>query len=85
MLTGGRCTVTLPEKQNIRYVVIREDITRGQRIRGFRLLADGVVVYESECVGHKRIVSFEALEAGEITLEITRDAGDAKIRDIAVY
>ncbi len=85
LLTGGRCTVTLPEKQNIRYVVIREDITRGQRIRGFRLLADGVVVYESECVGHKRIVSFEALEAGEITLEITRDAGDAKIRDIAVY
>ena len=78
-------TLSLPEKQKIRYVVIREDITEGQRIRGFRILADGVPVYESECIGHKRIVPFDTLEAGEITLEITRKAGGARVRDIAVY
>jgi len=81
----NRCTVKLPEKRKLKYVVIREDITEGQRIRGFRILADGVPVYESECIGHKRIIPFENLEASEITLEITKQAGNAKIRDIAVY
>ena len=85
VLTDNRCTVPLPEKQAVKYVVIREDITEGQLIRGFRILADGVTVYESECIGHKRIVPFDDLEAGEITLEITKQAGDAKLRDIAVY
>ena len=83
-LTDDKCSVTLPEKQTVKYVVIREDITEGQLIRGFRILADGVPVYESECIGHKRIIPFEALEAREITLEITKKVGDAKVRDIAI-
>ena len=49
------------------------------------LLADGVTVYESECIGHKRIVPFEDLEAGEITLEITKKAGEVLLRDISLY
>lgn len=85
VLTDSGCTVTLPEKQRIHYVVIREDITDGQRIRGFRILADGVSVYESECIGHKRIIPFDTLEAGEITLEITCAAGEVRIRDIVLY
>ena len=85
VLTEEKCTVTLPEEQKIKYVVIREDITEGQRIRSFRILADGQAVYTSECIGHKRIIPFDALEAKEITLEITQKAGDVKIRDIAVY
>ena len=46
---------------------------------------DGQPVYESECIGHKRIVPFTELEAKEITLEITKKAGYARVRDIAVY
>ena len=84
-VTENGCTVKLPEKQAVKYVVIREDITEGQRIRGFRILADGVPVHESECIGHKRIVPFENLEACEITLEITKQADGARVRDIAVY
>ena len=84
-LIGDACTVSLPEKQKIRYVVIREVIEDGQLIRGFRILADGQPVYESECIGHKRIIPFTDLEAKEITLEITKKAGDARVRDIAVY
>ena len=84
-LLNGCCTITLPEKQKIRYVVIRENINEGQLIRGFRILADGIPVYESECIGHKRIVPFEHLEAKQIVLEITRQAGEASIRDLAIY
>ncbi len=84
-ITENGCTVTLPEKRKVKYVVIREDITGGQRIRGFCILADGIPVCESECIGHKRIVPFENLEASEIMLEITKQAGNAKVRDIAIY
>lgn len=81
----GRYRLTLPERQKIRYVSIREDIAEGQRIRGFRLLADGRTVYESACVGHRRIVPFEDLAAEEIALEITAQSGNASLRDLAVY
>ena len=81
----GQYRLTLPERQKIRYVSIREDIAEGQRIRGFRLLADGRTVYESACVGHRRIVPFEDLSAGEIAFEITAQSGNASLRDLAVY
>ena len=77
--------IELPCRQTINYFVIREDITDGQRIRGFRVLADGVAVYESKCIGHKRIIPFADLQAQVIELEITEQVGDARIRDIAVY
>ena len=77
--------IELPCRQKINYFVIREDITEGQRIRGFRVLADGVAVYESKCIGHKRIIPFADLQAQVIELEITEQVGDARIRDIAVY
>ncbi len=85
VLQNDRCTVTLSDKQKVGYVVIRENITEGQLIRGFRILADGVPVYESECIGHKRIIPFDDLKAGEIVLEITKKAGEVSIRDLAVY
>lgn len=84
-LTEGRCVLELPESRPVKYVVLREDITEGQRIRGFRILADGNPVYESECVGHKRIVPFGDLAAREIAVEITKSAGVPVVRDIAVY
>ena len=85
VLIENRCTLPLPEAQAVKYVVIREDIRHGQRIRGFRILADGVPVYQSQCLGHKRIIPFTDLTAREITLEITEQAGEAAIRDIAVF
>lgn len=81
---GGYC-IDLAEKQKINYVVIREDITDGQHIRGFKIMADGECVYESKCVGHKRIVAFENIEAKSIELVVTQNAGDVKLRDIAIY
>jgi hypothetical protein len=88
-LVENRVTLTLPEAQEISYVVIREDITEGQRIRGFRILADGRPIYESACIGHKRIIPCKGLIAGdlagEVALEITAQAGEAVVRDIAVY
>ena len=82
---SGRFVLTLPEPQRIRYFSVREDITEGQRIRGFRILADGRPVYESQCGGHRRIVPFADLTAREIAFEITEETGGARLRDMAVY
>ncbi|MCR4907009.1 MAG: alpha-L-fucosidase [Clostridiales bacterium] len=84
-LAEGKCALSFGESVPVKYVAIREDIADGQRIRGFRILADGRPVYESACVGHRRIVPFDGLSAREIAVEITKDAGRASIRDVAVY
>ena len=84
-LSESKYVLSLSEKRNVRYVVIREDITEGPHIRRFRIFADGKNIFESESVGHKRIVPFVGLSAKEIAFEIIESAGIAKLRDIAVY
>ena len=86
---GLSCTLTVPEGTTPKYLVIREDITEGQRIRGFEVLADGKVVYRSECIGHKRILPLEPLEgcagAKEYTFRVTKSMDGARIRDVMLY
>ena len=84
-LKENRCSLALPAEKAINYAVVMEEIAEGQRVRGFRLLADGKPVYESQCVGHKRIVPFHGLRAGKLTLEITASAGTPVLREFAVY
>ncbi len=68
-LADGCCEIRFDAPQPVRYLMLREDIRDGQRIRGFRILADGKQVYESACVGHKRIVPFDNLTAKTIAVE----------------
>ena len=84
-LVDNRVTLTLPEARKISYVVIREDITEGQKIRDFRILADGRSVYESQCIGHKRIIPFAELTARTLALEITEEAAPPQLRDIQLF
>ena len=82
------CTLTAPEGKTAKYLVVREDITDGQRIRAFTVMADGREVYHSNCIGHKRIIplaKYGAEGAKSITLTVTEHAGEAKLRDVAIY
>ncbi len=83
-LQENRCTLAVPDDAALNYAVIMEDVSEGQRIRGFRLLADGKPVCESACVGHKRIVPLHGLRAREIALEITASAGTPVLRAFSV-
>lgn len=76
--------VTLLVPERAKYLVLRENITEGQRIRSFRILVNGVEVAAGECIGHKRILPLD-LPAGEITVQITKAADNWHLRDIAVY
>ncbi|MFA6948166.1 MAG: alpha-L-fucosidase [Eubacteriales bacterium] len=82
---GALYTAELGEKRAIKYVVLREDVSEGQGIRGFEIIADGKKVYESACVGHKRIVPLEAVEASRVEVRITKTAGEYSVRDIELF
>lgn len=80
--------VTLFSQGFAKCFVVRKDITDGQHICEFVLYADKKEIYRSNCVGHKRIIPLESLNASsakEFTFKITETAGDAKIRDAAIY
>ena len=85
VLSDCRCEIRFDAPQRVRYIVLREDIREGQRIRAFRILADGKPVYESACIGHKRIVPFDCLTVAELAGEITNAVGRPALRDVAVY
>ncbi len=84
-------TLTLDKTVPVKYIVLREDITEGHRVRGFRVLCDGEVILEGKCIGHKRIVPLvkTCTDAGrpvkEVRVEITEYVGEPALRDIAVY
>ena len=82
---NGRCTLKCGGDIPLSYLVIREDIREGQKIREFSVKADGKEIFGSHCIGHKRIIPLNGLCAGEIDLEVIKSAGGYGIRDIAVY
>lgn len=78
-------TVTLDEAKPISYIVIREDITEGHRVLGFRVLIDGEEILNAHCIGHKRIIEVEGKVGKTVTVEITESRDTPVLRDIAVY
>lgn len=76
----GRDAVrTLPASVNA--VVLREDITKGQRVEEFRVmgLADGEwkELAHGTTVGRKRIMSFPAVRLDDLRIEVLRHRGDS--------
>lgn len=77
-------TAFTAEKEG-QYIVIRENIARGQRIRGFKVCVNGAVICEAGSIGHKRIIEQPVAPGDTVALEITAADGAFEIRDIAVY
>lgn len=78
-------TLNVPEGKTATYLVIRENIRDGQRIRGFRVLADDKEIYRSQCVGHKRIVPLGENGYHRVTFCVTEGAEGWSLRDIGLY
>ena len=75
----------IPADRTAKYLVVREDITEGQRVRAFSILADDKEIYSSNCIGHKRIVPLGDIKAEKITFRVTESACGFALRDVAVY
>ena len=81
---SGCFTLTVPEGKRAAYLVIRENIREGQRIRGFEVYGDGARIYDSQCVGHKRIVPLGDNVYRAVSFRVTEGAERWALRDIAL-
>jgi len=87
--TGHVLELKLPKPQRINHMVTMEDIAQGERIR--RYVLEGLVpggtwqpLCEGECVGHKRIQQFDAVEVTAVRLKVTDSVATPQIRRLAV-
>ncbi|QOV20379.1 alpha-L-fucosidase [Blautia liquoris] len=86
-LTQPVYTITLEHPADeIRYVVLREEISQGQRVENFRILAESAgkgqyPLYQGTCIGHKKICQLQDPFAGQNPL---LDDSEEKITKIKV-
>lgn len=70
-------------------VVLREDISRGQRVEEFNVMAktgDGWrLVSTGTTIGNKRILTFADCQADSLRIDIVSARGDVTLRPIEVY
>ena len=86
----GALIFSLPKKQRVRTLVIREDTSFGQRIEKFEIYFKAPLgfrkVYAGTTVGSKRIVRFPPCAGtDEIRFVITQSRSNPVIRDAALY
>jgi len=72
--------LTIPEYSCPQYLVIMEDISKGERVLGF----DVKGIFNARCIGHKRIIELPSCTK-EIIIEITEAKAEPCLRYIAVY
>lgn len=90
-IAGNRkqLVLKLNKAQDINYCMILEDITKGERIRSYRIEAkvDGkwVTVSEGESVGHKRIVSFSPVHSSQFRLVVDKCLDIPQIAGFSIF
>lgn len=81
--------VNIGKKQRVGACIIQENISKGERIRGYKIEAevDGKwkTICTGESVGHKRIEKFEPVETAKLRLTITNAVALPDIVDFSVY
>ncbi|MDR3268358.1 MAG: alpha-L-fucosidase [Tannerella sp.] len=86
---SGRLEIDLGAPQTIRYVLVREYIRLGQRVRQFNVEAwkdnAWVEIAAGTTVGHKRILPVEAIETSKIRVNITDAGACPLISTVEVY
>jgi hypothetical protein len=86
---GTLFTINFKSPRLVSYVIIKEDIAKGEHIREYNLYGkeNGVWKFLSKgsCVGHKRIEVLNNTSMSGIQLEIIRSEGDPYIREIVCY
>ena len=84
-ITPERLEITVDSSFPCGYLVLQEDITKGQRVESFKVLADGEQIYEGTVIGYKRIVKLNGIKAKHISIIITAARGEPVIKTAEVY
>lgn len=87
--TGKKLLIKLRERSNINHIVLKEDISKGERVREF--LLEGKTkngwqsLGEGSVIGHKFIHVFEDIEVSKIRLTINESIGEPMIQGFEVF
>ena len=81
--------ITLPSTENIKYIVLQEDLTKGQRIESFRILCNDdygkqTTHYKGTCIGHKKICRVQ-MNTNKIRIFVTASRAKAVFRNIEIF
>lgn len=86
---GSLFTISLSSAQKINYVVIQEDISKGERIQEYNLygMKNGEWEFLSKCtcIGHKRIEVLQGEMYSAVKLEIIKASGIPQISNMECF
>ena len=84
---GGLVELELGSVKPVDHVVIMEDITQGERVRGY--VVEGLArdqwqgLSQGTAIGHKKIDRFPPVQVSKIRLRVTQSADSPRIRRLA--
>ena len=88
--TGDTVELALSSARRIDHTVLMEVIANGERVREY--VVEALVrggqwkrIAEGTSIGHKRIQTFNPVEAAKVRLRVTRSVATPQIRNLAVY
>ena len=86
---GRVVTLRLPEARRVDHIVLREDLSGGERVRAYRLegLVDGAwtLLGTGSAIGHNRIQPVGPITASALRVDCTRSAATPLIRRLAAF
>jgi len=86
---GNVFTIGIEPNQKVNYIVIQEDISKGERVRQYtlsgRMNNEWQLLSKGSCIGHKRIEKVEVENLSEIKLQILEAVGIPSIKLMAVF
>ena len=86
---GNLFTINFKSLQPVNYVIIQEDISKGESIREYNLygMENGKwqLLGKGTCIGHKRIELIQGKELSKIKLEIVKSDGKPQIKKMDCY
>ena len=87
--TKRTLTLTLKEDKPVNYYMIQEDISKGERIRKYKVEAKINGKWQSvdngESVGHKRIARFDPVNATALRLTVTESSFEPQIINFSAF
>ncbi|MFT3949899.1 MAG: alpha-L-fucosidase [Agriterribacter sp.] len=86
---GTLFTINFKSPRQVNYIIIKEDIAKGERIREYNLygMENGKWKFLSKgsCVGHKRIEVLHGKVYSSVKFEITQSEGEPDIQSVVCF
>lgn len=86
---GDELQIKLDQKRAVNMVLIREDISKGQRVREYSIEAESdgqwITIATGTSIGNKRIQKIEPVTSGKFRLRIAGSLKEPRIKEFSLY